>query len=168
MLGVLLGDLILTTLACLGLNFILSIFDPQAKWIHLSASVILFWFEWSLWKVSSTHLEFEQAAKAKRSCYFMAVFVVTLADTEALAFYFGGLPIFAIGESIQFQFVLGLFVVILLLICGIKGAYAWLALKGEQWAASAVTHRRLLRIAAALVTLIALPGVFQILFMEAQ
>lgn len=129
--GIVLGDCLWILLALVGLEQVAQLegWLPLIRALSASYLIVLGWQLWRSRDRKSSQLSLRETSQPAS---FLAGFLLTLADQKALLFYLGFFPTFLNLERIAASEVAGIMVIAIGTIGGVKLAYAWLAVQGQQ------------------------------------
>lgn len=129
--GIVLGDCLWILLALVGLEQVAQLESWLPLVRALSASYLIA-LGVQLWRSRDRRQSQLSLRQTSQPASFLAGFLLTLADQKALLFYLGFFPTFLNLERITTSEIAGVMAIAVGTIGGIKLAYAWLAVQGQQ------------------------------------
>lgn len=135
--GIVLADLILVSLAILGLSIVTSMMGNLFMILKIMGGLYLLWFGFSLLSRKGKFKKgiYETSSKQSLVASFMAGFFLTFGDIKAIFFYASLLPIFVDLSAIQESEIVVIGLITIFSVGSVKVAYAIFAHKAATYAA---------------------------------
>ncbi|MBC2602302.1 LysE family translocator [Puniceicoccus vermicola] len=144
--GVVLADWLMIALVLVGFEVWVDFFELHQRFLVWISALLLTGLAISIFRSAGrTETEAEPAGNGGVRSGLAGGFLVTFVDPEALAFYCGVLPTFVSPGEVGLGETVFLGGVVSVLICGVKGTYAWLAVHGIRSKMAPRTQKTVLR-----------------------
>ncbi len=146
-LGIIVGDFIFILFAIFGLWSIAEAMGSLFVLVKYLGGAYLIWLGIGFWRVTSKNVDIEGVKELSWKSNFLCGLLITLGDPKAILFYVSFLPAFLDFSSASLLDTGIIMALVILVLGGVKGGYAFMADKARLFFQSAQAKSRMNRIA---------------------